>query len=113
MGDERLNPYIPQKGRYTSIYDVIGDTPQDDIDTKSLYEDASQKYNIYHINVIHNYYSDSGIRGSFSIIGQRYRESTIDKLADEIVAIIKDSVECSSSNVINNKVTNEKGEITW
>lgn len=44
LGDEPLNPYLP--GRVLS--EVTGDVVQD-IDTKPLYEEVSEKYDIYHI----------------------------------------------------------------
>ena len=110
MGDERLNPYIPKEGMNTTINKVLGDTPQGNIETEDLYKLTCEKFNVYHINVDHGRYRDDGIPDSFKILGQRYRESTIDKLADEIVAIVKDAVE---TEVSNQTVVTQEGEITW
>ena len=112
MGDERLNPYIPKEGMSTTINKTLGDTPQGNIETENLYKKVIEKFNVYHINVKHHVYGyeDSGIPDSFKILGQRFRQSDIEHLSDEIVAIVKDAVECKNTYANN---LNEKGEITW
>ena len=45
MGDEPLNPYLPAK----ELSKVLGYTVQGDIDTKELYEEVTEKYDVYHI----------------------------------------------------------------
>ena len=117
MGDERLNPYIPKEGMRTTINKVLGDTPQADVETEDLYKLTCEKFNVYHINVIHDMHPDNGIPNSFKILGQKFREATIDKLSDEIVAIVKDAVENDSADIskpiVTGVETNEKGEVTW
>jgi len=110
MGDERLNPYIPKEGLRTTFNKVLGDTPQDNIETEDLYKLTCEKFNVYHINVIHSRYPDDGIPYSFKILGQRFRESDIEHLSDEIVAIVRDAVEIE---VNNQTVVTQEGEITW
>ena len=53
MGDEELNPYIPLSGRRTEFAKVTGDNLQADVETSSLYEETSEKFDIYHLNVSH------------------------------------------------------------
>ena len=47
MGDEPLNPYLPK----SELSNVTGDSLQGDIETKDLFKDASEKFDIYHIAV--------------------------------------------------------------
>ena len=52
LGDENLNPYLP----YKKLARVTGDTLQGDVETKDLYKEASEKFDIYHIYVDHHGY---------------------------------------------------------
>lgn len=54
IGDETLNPYLPQK----KLEQLTGDILQEDIDTKDLYKEASEVFDIYHIFVDHGRYMD-------------------------------------------------------
>lgn len=45
MGDEPLNPYLPA----AKLSRVLGYTVQGDVDTKELYEQVCEKYDVYHI----------------------------------------------------------------
>lgn len=110
MGDERLNPYIPETGRRASIQSVIGDTVQDDVETKFLYEEATEKYDIYHLQVNHTTDWDlPQIDKSWKeyLDDTHYRHVTLDNIANEIVDIIETSV--NNTTVINN---NNEG-ISW
>ncbi len=49
MGDEPLNPYLPR----APLSAVTGDSLQADVETRSLYREVSEKYEIYHLHVIH------------------------------------------------------------
>jgi hypothetical protein len=109
MGDERLNPYIPEVGRRASIQSVIGDTVQDDIETKFLYEEAAEKYDIYHLQVNHTRDWDlPQIDKSWKeyLDDTHYRHVTLDNIANEIVDIIETSVN-------NNTVINNNEGISW
>lgn len=111
MGDERLNPYIPETGRRASIQSIIGDTVQDDIETKFLYEEAAEKYDIYHLQVNHTTDWDlPQIDKSWKeyLDDTHYRHVTLDNIANEIVDIIETSV--NNNTVINNN--NDEG-ISW
>ena len=49
MGDEPLNPYLPRK----ELEAVTGDRLQGDVDTKDMYREASEKYDLWHLHVSH------------------------------------------------------------
>lgn len=102
MGDEPMNPYLP--GRY--ITEFVGDSCQGDIDTKELYSNACEKFDIYHIAV-----SDKSsyrrfekeIQNSFGqLLGDRLKISTINELGNTICDCIEDSVK---SKVNNNEIS--------
>ena len=121
MGDEPLNPYLPK----SELSNVTGDSLQGDIETKDLFKDASEKFDIYHIAVdspqdSYSYY-EKRIKESFgNLLGQRFMISTIGKLGDTICDCIANSVDDGnpSSFVLNedNKdtsVENNEGGISW
>lgn len=111
MGDERINPYIPKEGRRVTINSVIGDNVQDDIDTMELYKEASEKFDIYHLNVLHDRNWDRpNILKSWSEVldENHFREVSMDNITNEIVDIITSSVN-GTENVIDN---NSEG-ISW
>lgn len=121
MGDEPLNPYLPE----FELSNVTGDSLQGDIETKDLFKEASEKFDIYHIAVDspHDSYSfyEKRIKESFgNLLGQRLMISTIGKLGDTICDCIANSVDNSNSSsfVLNedNKdisVENNEGGISW
>ena len=49
MGDEPLNPYLPR----AELERVTGDRLQANVETKDLYREASEKYDIWHLHVTH------------------------------------------------------------
>ena len=62
IGDERLNPYLPKN----QLEYITGDKLQRDIETKELYHETSNKFNIYHLDVDHRYHYDAdNIKSSF------------------------------------------------
>ena len=98
MGDERINPYIPADG----IKRTIGDSLQDDINTEELYAEASEKFDIYHLNVRHGRDWDraSIIRSWSEVLDDNhFREVNMDNIADEIVKIIVNSTSNENSDV--------------
>ena len=119
LGDETLNPYIPRVGNHTSIIDLIGDELQGDIETRDLYEEASKKFDIYHIHVNHGWSSNSrenDARASFgNVIGaNHFKVATLETLPDVIVDIIVNTG--NNNNVettINSNPINKNGGIAW
>lgn len=92
MGDEELNPYL---GSRTLGY-VTGDDLQGDVETCNLYKDVSEKFDVYHINVMHGYRNDAyakSFRKTFvSVIGDdHFFSSDLNALPDVITKIIVDN----------------------
>lgn len=113
MGDETLNPYLPK----SALQRVTGDAIQADVETKNLYEEASQKFDIYHLNVVHRRYIMDGIEESFGkyLDGNHYRTVTLDNIAEAIVDIIVNAAKDNTvmqSEVVEVK-TDDSGAIVW
>lgn len=93
MGDEPLNPYLPERG----IKSFVGDSLQGNIDTKELYNDACKKFDIFHIAVDSNSSSywryKDGIKETFGeLLGDRLKIATINALGGTIYECIEESV---------------------
>lgn len=93
MGDEPLNPYLPVR----QLNDAINGTEQADIETRQLYQEASKKFDIFHIAVdspmdsYRHYVSD--IQNSFGqVLGDRLKVASINGLAGVIESCINESV---------------------
>lgn len=110
LGDETLNPYL-QKDK---IKEFVGDNLQSDVDTKNLFELASDKFDIYHINVIHGYCFDSIQKSFEDVIGKNnYREANLNNVADVIAEII---ISATNNNNGDNTVvanTTATDGISW
>lgn len=102
MGDERCNPYLPKN----KLQRLTGDTLEGDIETTTLYDEASQKFDIYHIQVNHGREWDlDGIKKSWEFLGDNYREANMDNIADVIIDII-------TNNGVENVAVSNEG-ISW
>lgn len=114
MGDEQLNPYLPIKGTRSGLVDVTGDNLQANVETKDLYVEASEKFNIYHLDVNHGRrWDEDEIEKSFKkyLDDTHFRRVTMDSITNEIVDIIINEVE---NNVSGTVATNSNSEgITW
>lgn len=114
MGDEQLNPYLPLKGRRSGLMEATGDDLQSDVETKDLYDEASQKFNIYHLDVSHGYrWDEDEIEKSYKkyLDDIHFRRVTMDSIANEIVDIIINEAE---NNITDTVVTPSNSEgITW
>lgn len=118
MGDEPLNDYL----RKDDIKRIIGDDVQGHVYTDKLYEEASKKFDIFHIAVddrgnCYRRYS-SAIKDSFGkTLGQNFVVSTIDKLSDTICDCVSKSIEASKTTGVLNEeahdvIVTENG-ISW
>ena len=120
LGDEPLNPYLP-------IHDLnnsVGKIGQEigDVETKSLYEKATEKYNIYHIAVEDRETCYTRYKNAIEQSWGKYldnnhlRVATLDSLANEIVNIV---VEENNNDFTNSSFDSsginkdENGCITW
>lgn len=107
MGDEPLNPYLPKAG----LEKVTGDRLQAGIETRVLYEEASQKFDIYHLAVSDKRNSfrryERSIMSTFGsyLDNEHLRVTTIDGLENTIVDIITKNSE--------KKEQAENGYISW
>lgn len=114
MGDEQLNPYLPFKSRGHGLSEVTGDNLQSDVETKDLYEEASQKFNIYHLDVNHGHrWDEEEIEKSYKkyLDDTHFRRVTMDSITNEIVDIIVSEAE---NNVADTVTTPSNSEgITW
>lgn len=90
--------------------------------TPELFEEASKKFDIYHIHVNHgSNYDKENIEKSFkSIIEENhFKEATLDNIAETIVNIIVDAAENDANTIVTPITTptqvntNENGEIVW
>ena len=111
LGDEPLNPYIMLNGASTSLKECLGDNEQAKIDTKDLYELASEKYDIYHISVTDSgsyYYRKDRIDSSFKEVlpKENYFVACINELPGVISKIINEAA-ASPAQLFDGK------EITW
>lgn len=121
MGDEPLNPDLPLGRVKEYLGKVDGEQlSAKDLETKTLYENASKKFDIYHIGVKsrHNAYDryKNDIKKSFgSVIGQNLRESTINELSTVICECIENSINGSEVHLKEEAPakTDSEGAIVW
>lgn len=113
-GDEQLNPYLPLKGYRSGLIEATGDNLQADVETKDLYNEASQKFNIYHLDVAHRHrWDEDEIEKSYKkyLDDTHFRRVTMDSITNEIVDIIVNEAE---NNVTDTVTTPSNSEgITW
>lgn len=110
MGDEPLNPYLPQH----ALNSAIKGTEESDVETPALYAEASKKFDIFHIAVdgprdCYQRY-EYAVDNSFGqALGDRYKVATIDSLAQVIEDCITESVRQSG---VSRKTADNEG-IKW
>ena len=115
LGDEQLNPYLPK----APLKEATGDNLQGDIETKDLYEEASKKFDIYHIDVDHRRYRDDMIDGSWRkyLDEKHYKSVKLNAVTDTIVEMIQDAINGEEYEVPMTPdttiQTNDNGEIVW
>ncbi len=113
LGDEPLNPYLP--GR--ALGNVLG-TPSQDVDTKALYGQVCEKFDVYHIVITDfsasaNQYMDS-IRNSWgNLLGQRCLYSKCEELDKVIGQIVEDSMNTHEFIVRTENANTQSGGISW
>ena len=113
MGDETLNPYLP----VDKLNRAIDDSCQANVETKQLFEDASKKFDIFHIGISETStykYLEHEIKESFTaVLGQRFKVSNINQLAQTIEDCITESIEGTGVEETSQAQVNENGEISW
>lgn len=116
LGDEQLNPYLPHR----PLVDATGDDLQGDVETKDLYREASEKFDIYHIDVDHRGWRDSDITPSWMkyLDEDHYKSVKLNAVTDTIVEMILNAIgqtdACDATVTATPAVqTNDNGEIIW
>ena len=100
MGDELPNPYLP----YFELAERVGDKPQGDIETSTLYKEVVEKFDVYHISIkdrstSYEWYKRYHIDDQWTeLLGDHYSISTLDGLPSQIVQIIQSNTN-NSTNV--------------
>lgn len=97
LGDEELNLYLPKY----RIKEYLGDNVQNDIETKTLYEQAKEKFDIYHLAVDDNETSWSSYRESAIPTFKQYLDD------EHFKEVTLDSLSTTISNIIINSQTTE------
>lgn len=111
MGDEALNPYLPQE----ELEAVTGDHLQDDVETPDLYEEASKKFDIFHIAVddkssSYKYHADS-INFTFGdLLKDRLKISSINNLSQTICDCVSESIQ---GTPVSGETTITSEGISW
>ena len=122
MGDEPLNPDLPAG----TVKDYLGSADGADqfgsFETSKLYEEASKKFDIFHIAVddsssSYNWHRADAQATFIPILGDRFKESSINNLGKTICECIEESINGNSPAEHmkeNTKLqTDDTGAIVW
>ncbi len=90
MGDETMNPYLPG----SQLARVTGDSLQGDVETKELYAQVKERYEVYHMHVCHRQ-PDRLQEQAMATFGSLLPEGHVmtvylDDISDRLVKIISD-----------------------
>lgn len=114
LGDEPLNPYLPR----WAVESVIGDKLQGDVDTKDLYREVTEKFDVYHISVddsdsSYRYHQIDADATWKKVLGDNYKVSTLQKLAKTISDIIVNSAAEYEFVEVGSAHVDSDGNISW
>lgn len=122
MGDEPLNPDLPAGTVKDYLGSADGANQFGSFETSKLYEDASKKFDIFHIAVddsSSSYYRHrTKARETFiPILGDRFKESSINNLGKTICECIEESINSSrpAEHIKEDAKlqTDDSGAIVW
>lgn len=122
MGDEPLNPDLPAGTVKDYLGSADGANQFGSFETSKLYEDASKKFDIFHIAVddsSSSYYRHrTKARETFiPILGGRFKESSINNLGKTICECIEESINSSrpAEHIKEDAKlqTDDSGAIVW
>ena len=109
MGDEPLNPYLPK----SPLKAATGDTVQSDIETKALYDEVKEKFDVYHLAVndsacSYKWYKDE-IKSSFGkyLDDEHLFTVSLDNIATAIINIVSNRNDELTENI------NTDAGISW
>ena len=92
MGDEPLNPYLPR----LELNEVLGSKAQANVETKDLYKEVLDKFDVYHLAINDSDSSYGWYRKYIEntwgeLLGDNYKAVTLNELPQAIVACITNS----------------------
>ena len=110
LGDEPLNPFLP----HDALARVTGDPLQADVETRALYREAIQKYDLYHLHVLHrqpDHYLER-VRASFGRLlpEGHLLEARLDEIADTLTRIVTAHAENSAAPFAQKEISWDTGE---
>lgn len=105
LGDEAPNPFLPA----SPLNDATGDHVQPGtIETTDLKEEASKKFNLYHISIKDSSSSYERLNERYdldtewhNLLGDNYKVASLDNLANTVVDIIKGHNTSSIGNEVS------------
>lgn len=119
MGDEPLNPSLPREAFMRYIGTDVKNEQIGSLDTRQLYEDASKKFDIFHIAVddpssSYSYHKEDIAESFGKILGDKLRVSTINRLGETICKCIEESIS-SREHLKEDEESGltEDGKISW
>ena len=122
MGDEPLNPDLPVNTVKDYLGSADGANQFGSFETSKLYEDASKKFDIFHIAVDDSsssyHWHRTKARETFvPILGDRFKESSINNLGKTICECIEESINGSRPTEYMKEdaklQTDDSGAIVW
>lgn len=120
MGDEELNPHLPIKGYSCGLREATGDKLQADVETKELYKEAKEKFDMFHICVESRCYpnQEKNLKTFQKVMGNEHAViSSVDDITDKIINAIKFYAKRNTQNIlvedIKAPIADANGEIGW
>ncbi len=113
MGDEPLNPVLSK----SSLNHFLGCKEQSDVKSKDLYEEASKKFDIYHLSIndrstSFEYYESLDKKTFTSVLPEdHYKVVTLDNLPNVITEIVTNNE--NSSQILTEATPFNGGVISW
>ena len=105
MGDEPLNPYLPRN----ILSNITGDGVEANIETSQLYEEAKQKFDIYHLNVEHGtsgrFHNDIHRTFGKYLDSKHLIDTSVDSIVNDIIDIIVNAHNSTGETVATSNPT--------
>lgn len=102
LGDELPNPFLSDR-----MFKFIGGQPEK-VETKKIYKEASQKFDIYHISIddgrtSYSHRSKMIDKAWYDLIGDNYHVSDIDALPELIAMLVEshNNITATNSDVVS------------
>ena len=115
MGDEPLNPYLPKE----ELERVTGDILQGNVETKDLYKEAIEKFNLFHFCIKSGCYPNQHVQAATfeKVLGKQNVEiSSVEDLQKKIIEVVQRYNDGSQILLAESKSkvkTDDNGLITW